>query len=594
VYRRSEQEMPAYTEEIQGAEREGIGFMFLTAPIGIFEKQGRITGVECIRTQLGPPDAGGRRRPVPTAGSEFVIPCDALIPAIGQKIHAPWANREFDLEWSPQNTLKVTPQTMQTSIPWVFAGGDAVTGPATVIEAVAAGHKAVAAIHRFINGEDLDHYAKQLWNREPPGRNWREIPRGLSRKPRTHPRHPDPELCATGFDEAEPGFSEIQAQQEARRCLDCGLCCECMECVRVCEAKAIDHGMTEQELEVNVGSIIIATGYDAMDPSPMKQFGYGRYPNVFTALEFERLSNATGPTGGEILIRDKTGKLTRTPESVAILHCIGSRDVNYHEYCSRVCCMYALKYAHLLHEKLGHQAQIFNFYIDMRCFGKGYEEFYERCQKEGTHFIRGKVAEITDHALTPQERGKLIAIAEDTLLGQRIRVPVDMVILCHAIQARSDAQTVGRIFGVNQGADGFFLEEHPKLGPLDTAMDGVFLAGACQGPKDIPDSVCQASGAAVKALALATRGKVEIAPVISWIDPDLCAGCRTCMELCPYSAIEYDARRAVSVVNEALCKGCGSCAGCCPSGAAQVKHFNQKQLAAELEGIIDSLDSVGI
>jgi heterodisulfide reductase subunit A len=169
-----------------------------------------------------------------------------------------------------------------------------------------------------------------------------------------------------------------------------------------------------------------------------------------------------------------------------------------------------------------------------------------------------------------------------------------MVILCNAIQARSDAQEVGRIFGVNQGADGFFLEEHPKLGPLNTATDGVFLAGVCQGPKDIPDSVCQASGAAVKALALATLGKVEIAPIISWIDPDVCAGCRTCIDLCPYSAIEYNVRTGISVVNEALCKGCGSCAGFCPSGAAQVNHFNEKQIFAELEGIIDSLHSVGM
>jgi len=367
-----------------------------------------------------------------------------------------------------------------------------------------------------------------------------------------------------------------------------------MECVKVCEAKAIDHNMPAEELEVKVGSIVIATGYDVMDPAHMKQFGYGKYPNVFTSLEFERLSNATGPTGGEIFIRDENGDLTRTPESVAILHCIGSRDVNYHEYCSRVCCMYALKYAHLIHEKVGHNTQVYNFYIDMRCFGKGYEEFYKRCQEEGTNFIRGKVAEITDQVAKPEEEGKLIAIAEDTLLGRRLRIPVDMVVLCVAMQARSNAKEVGRIFGVNRGADGFFLEEHPKLGPLNTATDGVFLAGACQGPKDIPDAVSQASGAAVKALALATLGEVQIAPIISWIDPSICAGCQTCIELCPYTAIEYNARTGVSVVNEALCKGCGSCAGFCPSGAAQVKHFNERQLFAELEGIIDSLHAVGM
>jgi heterodisulfide reductase subunit A len=255
--------------------------------------------------------------------------------------------------------------------------------------------------------------------------------------------------------------------------------------------------------------------------------------------------------------------------------------------------MYALKYGHLLKDKVGHDTKIYDFYIDMRCFGKGYEEFYRRCQEEGITFVRGKPAEITDVALSPEEQGKLILIGEDTLLGQRYRVPVDMVILCAAMEARDDAADVGRIFGVNLGADGFFLEEHPKLGPLNTATDGVFLAGACQGPKDIPDTVAQASGAAAKALELSTRGEVEISPTISWIDPEVCAGCQTCINLCAYSAIEFDERRGISVVNEALCKGCGSCAGFCPSGAAQIKHFSEKQVFAELDGIMDAISEVG-
>ncbi|MFH2220272.1 MAG: NAD(P)-binding protein [Pseudomonadota bacterium] len=594
VYRRSEQEMPAYPEEIEGAKKEAISFAYLTAPVRVLAKGGKVDGFECIRTELGPPDASGRRRPVPVAGSEFVIPCDTVIPAIGQKIDNSWAGREPEVKWTGRTTLEVNPFTLQTNVPYVFAGGDAVTGPATVIEAVAAGHRAVESIHRYLNQEDMDSYAEAAAIQEQPGRDWQEIPDDILREPRKHPEHLDAERSASSFDEVELGFSENDAQQEALRCINCGVCCECMECVRVCEAKAVDHAMNEKEMEVKVGSIILATGYDIMDPTPMKQFGYGKYPNVFTALEFERLSNATGPTGGEIRIRDENGELKKTPESVAILHCIGSRDANYHEYCSRVCCMYALKYAHLIHEKVGHDTKIYNFYIDMRCFGKGYEEFYKRCQEEGANFIRGKVAEITDRAVKPEEEGRLVAIAEDTLLGRRIRVPVDMVILCTAMEARKNANEVGRIFGVNQGADGFFLEEHPKLGPLNTATDGVFLAGACQGPKDIPDTVAQASGAAVKSLALATRGEVEIAPIISWIDPDVCVGCQTCIGLCPYTAIEFDGRRSISVVNEALCKGCGSCAGFCPSGAAQVKHFKQKQVFAELDGIIDAVSVVGI
>jgi len=229
---------------------------------------------------------------------------------------------------------------------------------------------------------------------------------------------------------------------------------------------------------------------------------------------------------------------------------------------------------------------VFNFYIDMRCFGKGYEEFYRRVQEEGVSFIRGRPAEVTDQARTPEEEGKLIVVGEDTLLGRMVRVPVDMVILCTAMKARHDAGEVARVFGISQGQDGFFLEEHPKLGPVSTATDGIFLAGTCQGPKDIPDAVAHASGGAGQALSLAARGEVSISPTVSWINPDICIGCKMCIGLCAYSAIEFDERRKVSVINEAMCKGCGSCAGHCPSGAAQVRHFNERQIFAEIEGLL--------
>ncbi len=594
VYRRSEREMPAYAEEIHDAREEGTEFFFLTAPVQIMTEQGRVQGLECIRTELGEPDASGRRRPVPVKGSEFVIDCDAVIPAIGQKADTAWAQQAPELKWSRRATLIVDAGTMQSSIPYVFAGGDMVTGPASVIEAVAAGHRAVEAICAYLDGENLDILSGGAQDQDAPGRDWREVPAELAAGARVQSGRLEPSARAQTFDEVDRGFDEAAAHREVDRCLNCGVCCECMQCVQVCEAKAIDHDMQPQDLEVKVGSIVLATGYDIFDAARMKQYGYGKYPNVFSSLEFERLSNATGPTGGRIMIRDENGEFTRVPRSVALLHCVGSRDVNYHEYCSRVCCMYALKYSHLIKEKIGHDTEVYDFYIDQRCFGKGYEEFYRRCQEEGSTFIRGKVAEISDRAEKPEEEGKLVAIAEDTLLGSRLRVPVDMVVLCVAIEARADAGEVGRIFGINLGADGFFLEEHPKLGPLNTATDGVFIAGACQSPKDIPDTVAQASGAAAKALSLATRGKVIIPSTISWIDPDICIGCQTCIGLCPYSAIEFDARRQVSVVNEALCKGCGSCAACCPSGAAQVRHFNKKQLFAEFEGIMDALDAVGM
>ncbi|MBW2028028.1 MAG: FAD-dependent oxidoreductase, partial [Deltaproteobacteria bacterium] len=479
VYRRSRNEMPAYPEEIEGALEEGIKIHYLTAPVKIIGRDGKVEAVECIKTELGQPDASGRRRPMPVQGSEYVIECDALIPAIGQQPDLSCVAKDSGLEISRRGTIVVNPYTMQTSKPNVFASGDAITGPATVIEAIASARKAVEAIDRLLRGDDLESFAKELAAAEPPGCDWAEIPAGTNKQSRPRPVNITAEDRGLSFAEVNPGFSEEDARGESERCLNCGICSECMACTQVCEAKAIDHEMEAQEEEIEVGSIIIATGYDLWDPSPMKQFGYGKYPNVFTSLEFERINNATGPTEGQILLRDENWEFTsRHPDAVAIIHCVGSRDQNYHDYCSRVCCMYALKYAHLIRDKVGHHTNIYDFYIDMRCFGKGYEEFYRRCQEEGITFIRGKPAEITDLPMSPEERSKLVVIGEDTLLAKRYRLPVDMVILCAAMQSRDDAAGVGRVFGVNQGADSFFLEEHPKLAPLNTATDGVFLAGA--------------------------------------------------------------------------------------------------------------------
>lgn len=580
VYRRSREEMPAYEEEIEDALLEGIQIRYLTAPVALVSFEGRVTGLHCLETVLGPPDESGRRRPVPRKGSDFVIKCDAIIPAIGQEPETGWCT-EYGLEVSRRGRIGASKATMQTSAPDVFAAGDAVSGAATVIEAVAAGHKAVTAIDLYLRGESLE----ALENEEPlnTGDNWRNIPEGLQALQRAQVNRIDLEQAKGTFSEVSLGMPEDVAKAEAGRCLNCGICSECMECVRACERSAVDHSMTPEELEIPVGSIILATGFDTTDPTRFKNYGYGRFDEVYTGLEFERLNNAVGPTGGQILM--KNGK---KPESVAIIHCVGSRDTNHHAYCSRVCCMYALKYGHLIKEKAGHDTHVHNFYIDMRCYGKGYEEFYRRLQDEGINFVRGKPAEIMEEVSLSGEK-KLIVVSEDTLIGKRMRIPVDMVVLCTAMEARANAPEVARVFGVNQGGDGFFLEEHPKLGPVSTATDGIFLAGACQSPKDIPDTVSHASGAASQALALAARGKVEVSPVTSWIDPDICIGCQTCIKLCAYSAIEFNERRGVSEVNEAVCKGCGSCAGFCPSGAARVKHFTTKQLFAEIEGILDEV-----
>jgi heterodisulfide reductase subunit A len=353
---------------------------------------------------------------------------------------------------------------------------------------------------------------------------------------------------------------------------------KCKLCERFCEPGAIAFEQQESTLDVQVGAIIVATGFQFYKGEALEWYGHGRYPNVISALEFERLNNAAGPTEG--VIRTAEGK---TPASVAILHCIGSRDKNYQEYCSRVCCMYSLKFAHLVREKTG--AEVFEFYIDMRSPGKGYEEFHDRIREEGVHLIRGKVGEVTDIAVTPEEQGKLVVVAEDTLVGSRLRVPVDMVVLSPGLSAHKDSN-IAQILKCAVDKNGFFIEKHPKLAPIDTATDGVFLAGCCQGPKDIPDTVAQSQAAAAKALALASRGVVEVEGRTAFIDPEVCAGCKLCISLCPYKAISFDAVKEVSVVNEVLCKGCGTCAAACPSGAAQARHFKDVHIFNEIEGVL--------
>ncbi|MCX7920288.1 MAG: 4Fe-4S binding protein [bacterium] len=354
---------------------------------------------------------------------------------------------------------------------------------------------------------------------------------------------------------------------------------KCKICAKICESRAIDHTMQDKTVEIEVGTAIIATGFKPFDPSVLTQYGYGKYDNVLTALEFERLNCAAGPTGGKVLMTNG-----EPPKSIAILHCIGSRDKQYNEYCSRVCCMYALKFAHLVKEKTN--AEVYDLYLDLRCFGKGYEEFYHRLLEEDVRFIRGKGAEVSDFAIYPGEKGKLIVRVEDTLLGLVRRIPVDMVVLCTALEAAENAKEIARMFSISQGKDRFFIEKHPKLGPVATNTDGIFIAGVCQGPKDIPDTVAQGSAAAAAVLSLIMKGSAEIESAVSVIDPDLCSGCKICNELCPYAAILFNADKKISEINEALCKGCGTCAAACPSGAITARHFTTKQIMSEIEGVL--------
>ncbi len=356
---------------------------------------------------------------------------------------------------------------------------------------------------------------------------------------------------------------------------------KCKACQILCPTNAIDFEQQDELIQIQVGNIILATGYDLFDARRISQYGYGRLANVFSSLEFERLVNASGPTGGKIMLRDGVTQ----PDSVAIVHCVGSRDKNYNEYCSKVCCMYSLKFAHLVHERLPN-AEIYNFYIDMRTPGKGYEEFYHRLLHEGAHFIRGRVAEVTDAARLPGEEGKLIVQAEDTLIGRQRRIPVDMVILSAGVEARHDSKEISLLFGMGCDFDGFFVERHPKLDPVATMTEGVFIAGACQGPKDIPDSVAQGAAASARVAGLISRATVMMEPVRAHIDTEACSGCRICNNMCPYNAIVFHEDRKVSEVITALCQGCGTCVAACPSAAITGAHFTNLQVFSEIEGIL--------
>ncbi|MFH1177013.1 MAG: 4Fe-4S dicluster domain-containing protein [Acidobacteriota bacterium] len=352
----------------------------------------------------------------------------------------------------------------------------------------------------------------------------------------------------------------------------------CKVCEKVCEVKAIDHAQQDRVEELEVGAVILATGFAPFDPTPVHPYGYGKYSNVITGPEFERMNNAGGPTGGRIVLANG-----REPTSVGILHCVGSRDEHFNRYCSRVCCMYALKFAHLIKEKTG--AEVYNFYIDMRCAGKGYEEFYHRLLEEDVRFVRGRAASVSDFPLNEREVGKLVIRVEDTLIGQVRRIPVDMVVLCTALQPQVDAAEVARMFNISC-AGGFFMERHPKLAPVSTPTDGIFIAGCCQGPKDIPDTVAQASGAAAQSMVLMSRGEIEVEAATSWVDEAKCAGCRICNTLCSMSAITFDEDKKVSSINDVLCKGCGTCAAACPSAAIVARHFTDEQVFAEIEGVL--------
>lgn len=365
------------------------------------------------------------------------------------------------------------------------------------------------------------------------------------------------------FPQAVPGQYTIDMDH----CIECGICAD----PAVCEPEAIRYDDKPEIMNVKVGTIIIATGWDLYDPTELKQYGYGRFPNVITGLQMERLLSSTGPLLGKAA---RPSDL-KPPHSVAFLQCVGSRmfQEGGHNYCSRVCCMYATKQARQYKEKHP-DADVYIFYMDIRAFGKGYEEFYESAQREyGINYVRGRIAEVYEG-----EDDKVIIRAEDTVMQRPIEVEVDLFVLSCGIEPRSDSDKIASLLSVQKSADGFFMEAHPKLRPVDTLTNGIFVAGVAQGPKDIPDTVAQAKGAASGAAALMAKGEFEIEPYYSVVLEHVCSGCKTCQSLCPFGAIDFNEFKNIAEVNPALCKGCGTCISACPSDAMIQNHFADFQL----------------
>ena len=334
-------------------------------------------------------------------------------------------------------------------------------------------------------------------------------------------------------------------------------------------------GSNDKPLKVDIGNIVVCTGFKEFDASRIVHYGYGKLPNVISSFELEKMIRS-----GNIVTRE--GK---APKYVAIIHCVGSRSREFHSYCSRVCCMTALKYAHEI--KSAHPScYVSDIYIDMNAFGKGNEEFYRRSSEAKTLFLMYEKNDkpVIRKASPKDDCGMLLEVNEK-LSGEQIEIPADLVVLMVGMEACEDAHEIARLVNISQDKDGWFIESHPKLEPVATTTEGIFIAGTCVAPKDIPDSVAQARAAAARILARIARGKIEVDALFSEVKEDLCSGCRLCNQLCPYSAIEFNEEEKHSNIISALCKGCGVCVAACPSSAIKGRHFTDQQILAQMEGL---------
>jgi len=481
LYRRAREQMPANPWEIEEAEEEEINFRLLCNPVRILHKDGKLTAIECIKMELGEPDASGRRRPVPVEGSEFRLEADTLIPAISQKPELDPLTSDVDQMINKWGTLEVDQVTLQTATPDIFAAGDAVSGPATAVEAIQAGKRAAESISRYLKKQDLRA------DRTPRrGQRAERSVQGVTVSDRLKMRRLSAAERRDNFTEFELGYTEAEAVAEATRCLDCATCCECLACETACQAGAVFHADATGTRDIEVGSVVLAPGFEPFPAGLRPELGYGHYANVVTSLEFERLLSASGPTEGHVR-RPSDGT---TPVRVAWIQCVGSRDHSCHrDYCSSVCCMYASKEALIAKE---HDVNIEPtiFYIDMRAFGKGFDDYVARAENDyGVRYIRSMVSRVIEDPVTDN-----LEIRYTTPHGERTSEEFDLVVLSVGVQISEQVKQMAQRLDVD--LDDFGFAQTDTFTPLATNRQGVFVCGAFGGPKDIPETVSEASGAA--------------------------------------------------------------------------------------------------
>jgi heterodisulfide reductase subunit A len=564
--------MRASQHEIDAATLEGVKIVPNNVFKNVIVKRNKVVGIECLKAEVGG-IVDGRRIVQEIPGSEYMVEGDLIIWALGQQADYSFLPWDGSINTQFPKGIQVNEDLMTTK-PGVFVAGDAKGGATTfVVDAIADGHHAARCIDRYLRGSEGIPEPEKIENVAlfESDEVEEHISAGkASGEKRVSGKSIPAKQRKNNFNEVDLGLSEAEAMLEVSRCIQCGVCSECMECVTACEKGAINHQANEVIEELTVGAIILATGFKDFDPKIAPEYG-AELPNVVTAMEFERMINTGGPTEGQVLLNNG-----EKPKRVAILHCVGSRDDKYNSYCSRACCMFSLKLAQLVRDYV--DAEVFEIYRDMRTFGKGYEEFYNRVANEGVNFYHGKVDSVC------QENGHLKVSWSENFYNQPDNVEVDMVVLATGFEPQADAAEVARTFGISRSPDGFFLEKHPKLGPVETSTDGIFLAGACQSPKDIPDSVAQAGGTAAAVLALIDQGQVILDPFIAKVETANCAGCGQCASACPYQAISL--ADGIASVNQYQCKGCGTCAAACPNKAMTLTHYEDEQLIAELLGAL--------